>query len=340
MAHTPKLEVFTITLKPKSNDLSLFSFKPFLNNLLMTKQIIEEDEEDENILFLDFFKYFVSLYEKGEYIKNEKDKKAMTAFNVNVEHDNCDLLVHSERHIIEGKLYGGKYGLLRTRSKVNNKVDKDSVDKDDVIADQFYFLIHLPMNSHKGVLMVQSYTSESITALLKLTIKSIFSNIPDYLIPSILPFYPQMFQDQFKNGGIIKKYAFNSEVLTEDLNLPIEHTDDVLKVSITIESQNGIQYDEHASFIAKLINNAIGLKRLASFKNKKAYIKNCDTKRESPFDINDRDLQIKPVIILENQGIKIDEFGFPNYNELKKFCFELLKVVHDELSLLDKIREN
>lgn len=37
MAHAPKLEVFTINLKVSRNDLSLYSFKAFLNALLIKK---------------------------------------------------------------------------------------------------------------------------------------------------------------------------------------------------------------------------------------------------------------------------------------------------------------
>lgn len=143
MAHTPKLEVFTINLKVSRNDLSLYSFKAFLNALLIKKGEYTEEEEEENILFLDFFRLFVSQFASGEYIKNEKDKKAMTIFRADVEHDDCDIAPHAERNVIEGKLYGGKYGLLRTRSKVNDKARQDRVQQDDVIADQFYFFLTL-----------------------------------------------------------------------------------------------------------------------------------------------------------------------------------------------------
>ena len=340
MAHTPKLEVFTISLKTSRNDLSLYSFKAFLNALLIKKGEYTEEEEEENMIFLDFFKLFLSKFASGEYIKNERDKKAMTAFRVDVEHDDCDITPHTEKNIIEGKVYGGKYGLLRTRSKVNDKAKQDKVQQDDVIADQFYFFLHLPMNSHQGVLMVQSYTSESITALLKDTIKGLFSNIPNYLIPDIKPFYPKLFQDQFKSDGYIKKYAFSGEVLTDDLGFPVEHTNDVLKVTITIESEKGIEYEEHPSIINKIVSNRLGIKFLGSFAKKKAFIRNNTTNKESPFDINDEDLKIKPVIFLENHDITIDENGFPDYIELKGFCFGLLKVVHGELSLLSQISEN
>ncbi|MBD9179632.1 MAG: hypothetical protein EGP82_10750 [Odoribacter splanchnicus] len=340
MAHTPKLEVFTITLKTSRNDLSLFSFKAFLNDLLIKREVITEEEDDENILFLEFFRFFVSQFSSGEYIKNEKDKKAMTAFRADVDHDDCDITPHAEHCIIEGKLYGGKYGLLRTRSKVNDKTQQDRVREDDVIADQFYFFLHMPMDSHKGILMVQSYTSESITALLKTTIKGLFSNVPNYLLPEIQAFCPKLFQDQFKNGGFIKKYAFSGEVLTEDLDFPVEHTNDVLKVSITIESERGIEYREHPTLIRKIISNKIGEKFLGSFSKKKAFIKNNSTNRVSPFDINDEDFKIKPVIMLEDHGITVDEFGFPDYTELKGFCFSLLNIVHEELSLLNQISED
>nr|DAN63787.1 MAG TPA: hypothetical protein [Caudoviricetes sp.] len=340
MAHTPKLEVFTINLKVSRNDLSLYSFKAFLNALLIKKGEYTEEEEEENILFLDFFRLFVSQFASGEYIKNEKDKKAMTIFRADVEHDDCDIAPHAERNVIEGKLYGGKYGLLRTRSKVNDKARQDRVQQDDVIADQFYFFLHLPMNSHQGVLMVQSYTSESLTSLLKNKIRDLFSNIPGYLIPDIKPFYPKLFQDQFKSDGYIKKYAFSGEVLTDDLGFPIEHVDDILKVTVTIESQKGIEYEEHPTIINKILSNRIGIKRLSSFTKKKAFIKNNTTHNESPFDINDEDLKIKPVIFLENKGITIDEYGFPDYLELKGFCFGLLEIVHGELSLLNQISEN
>ena len=143
MAHNPKLQVFRIELKPKARskaDSACF------RDVLFNKLNIETSESD-NFLWNSYLQSFVNHIDLN-FFKDEKSKKAFTIYN-EVEKD--AISSSFEKKVLDGIIKGGKYDRERDKAKVGDKAKIEKIDKDDVILDQFYFLLYTPFDNTKGI---------------------------------------------------------------------------------------------------------------------------------------------------------------------------------------------
>ena len=339
MAHNPKLEVFVISLNPTTErDVT---FRDFYR----TKFSIKDSVDDEN-LFSEYFKQFISAVDSEDFFEDEKNHKAFTAYDTRKDKNNPlnnTIRRYSKSHIIEGIVEGGRYGQTRNTANLSNKNKKGKLGTRDIVLDQFYFLLFTPLNNDKGIFMLQSYTEDSIRDVFSNFLKPFFSAKGFYNI-KIDIYTPKQYVDEFKNKSVLKGITYTKNLLVGHIGEQNEEDIEEFTIRIEVKPPKKIEKNTNTVSLGKIKNwiekfNPLTFKdnKLEDF-SKRIYLGNAQTDKAAYYDL-EKDLDsIKPTIYLENRII-IDNNGIPDFAELKKYSLELLDTLKNEISVINRVNE-
>lgn len=335
MAHNPKLEVYQVWLKPQ-RDVD----KTYRDFFVETNSSGNTNDDDNSVIFLDYFSDFIRKVDTDDFIANSKKKKAFTAYDTRPAGEyEPTIKIKSNRTIIEGTIEGGRYGQKRNKSSVGNKSEKEDINEADIILDKFYFNLYTPFDSDLGILFVQSYTADTISDIFTDFISSFFSKQGLYRKAKVEKFVPKRIADEFRNHSQIKKFAFSSRFVFDQMtNEPIGVEEEEFIIRVEAVSKNGLPKESLGNWINSIGSKVFSSRELAQFNKGKVYLKNTETNKESPFDIAS-DLDIKPVIYLEGR-IDVEEDGHPNFEQLSDYCVNLLdNEIIPEMYITNEVQE-
>jgi len=286
-----------------------------------------------SILYLDLIKKI----DQEAFNKLESTKKGFTVASKTVEGKRLgEITYHSETSMIHGILEGGKYGRKRVLREVENKNQGSSIEPKHLVGDRFYFLLYTPLDEHTLILLIQGYTevriSDAITRFLRgyLKVHSMYSC-------EIEPFIPRRLKDQYINGA-----TFKSLIFTSDWNIQGNFDDDItekeyqLEVQIVIKdkSQEKARHKYYTGFLQQLGQSVFKLagldgRTLEDFGSKRAKMES----RGKEFPIHfDNENEIRPTILLTNEGIPVDDGLVPDFDAVDQYCKALLEEIKDELN--------
>ncbi len=255
MAHNPKLEVYSLILPKIEKNGN--TFRDVLSEKLYGNGVkVGTDQE----IFNDYFQNFISILDNPDFIADESKKKAITAYDTDPSRQKPSIGFKSEQFVIHGNIEGGRYGQKRNKSSMSNKMTKEDLTKDAIILDKFFFYLYTPFESDLGVLMIQSYTDDSISDVFLNCIKDLF-HIKGYKKPKTPKFVPQAIIEEFSNDSFIKKFTYSSRFLLSQLsNNPIGEKDQHFNIKIEVVSTDDIPKGALPSWLSslgdKIFNNA------------------------------------------------------------------------------------
>ncbi|NJX16709.1 hypothetical protein [Tamlana crocina] len=326
MAANPKIEFFRIKLKAKSKKNEK-TFRDFA---------IEELEGDKEIGNDDAFKlcfnHFISKIQTG-HSKNAKHKKTITIIS-NPETNPYYSLKPSLRikeNIISGVLNGGPYDKDAIVSSIADKSDNSKLGRDKSVLLPYYVFVYLPSDHYEGLIAIHSNSiEETVTHILKKYISNLFSG-SNFFQAKLYPYVPQSFQDEFKDGALIKNMTFSSTIIdnTTPSNKPINNIINEYDINIQITPKKTqvsiLDSTKLLNFINKMgftknDNKDVALK---DFKTKKFIAKNQVTKKEKVFEWNSKDHSFQPTIYLEGR-VNLND-GTPDFKELDQFCTNIFE---------------
>jgi hypothetical protein len=325
MAHNPKLEVYQVWINSINGENKTFrDFTKEVISISSESQNNQQDELSNSYYFLDLFKTFIHKVDNDSFILNQRKQKAFTAYDTRpAGEEEPSITPHSDAFIIEGTIDGGRYGQRRTKSSLDNKLEKEDVVRENIILDKFYFFLYTPMNSDLGILFIQSYSTDSISDIFTDFISRFFSAQKLYRKARIEKFVPKRIVEEFKNHSCIKKFSFSNRFVFNQLSEnPIGTETEEFIIKIEAVAKNGLPKNALKNWINTMGEKIFSNKKLENFNNGKVYLQDLNSKKESPFDISS-DLDIKPIIYLEDR-ITVDDDGIPNFIELKNYCTLLL----------------
>jgi hypothetical protein len=315
MASNPKLEVFKIELIPQVEQHK--TFRDFFSETLN----IAYNQSNAQI-FNSFFQDFIRKIDTDNFIDSSRKKKAFTAYNAR--NDDGSIRIHSESTSISGVVEGGRYGKRRNKSKLTNKEELQDIEINDIILDKFFFCLYTPFNYDVGILMIQSYSSDSITDIFTDFLQKYFKKDGLYKKAKIERFFPQHIIEQFKEHSNIDRFTFSKRFLVNQLSdEPYQQQEEEFVVKIEVVSKQGLPKNTGQNWLKTFEQKIFDNVKLSSFPSKKGYLKNEHTKKTCSFEIDDN--EIRPVIYLENEGIEVGLDGLPNFSQLETFCKKLLK---------------
>lgn len=327
----PKIEFFRFKLKHKKEENKTFRQFMLDNGKCMNK------DKDEKI-FLNLHKYFMNeLY--YDFAQSNSIKKVMTLISnrgrrtVNKYWDKRPQ-PNFANNTIAGVINGGTYGKDRIVAKLGKKGEANNLSVDQSVLQYYYIFLYLPLEHNEGFFMIHTDSAdESISNFARKYIANLFS-IGDYQKPTMRVFAPKCFQDEYREGAVIKTMSFQTTYVDNQIenDNPMKDVmgDYDVKISITPKGDgdkslgilNGIR-----NYIASLnFGKQNYTKQLGEFDRCTVYTRNDETKASKAFDWNMRDSELAPVVYL-NEKVAIDNDGTVNLTALDNYCKELFNTV-------------
>lgn len=313
MAHLPKVEVFQLSIKKVGKNNSMINFEELMNRLVPRA---ENETLDSNAIFSRFFGYFINKLDTETYFKDIIRKKAITVYQQRTEDDveseiNNTISPSVSENIIQGIIKGGSFGRKRFRSNINSKNDMDEISSENVIGDDFYFLLYTPLDFYSGILMIQSYQDSSIRDTFLKFIKHIFNISTHKVMPK--QFLPKKYETLFNESYLLKNVSFSSTFSSDDVSGSDEITEETneydVRIVVTPKNRNISGMADIKRVVGDLVSANFNNRELDNFDKKRVNLGNEGPVRGAYFDLGDN-MKIRPVIYLDE--IDIDENAVPN----------------------------
>jgi hypothetical protein len=237
-----------------------------------------------------------------------------------------------QHNILSGVINGGPFDKEAIVSDIVNKEESETLGRNKAILLPYFIFVYLPVDHFEGFFMVHSYSREdSITDIFRSYVTNIFSG-ENYNKPIPEIFAPKSFQQDYKDGAVIKNMAFSTTVVDNVLsNDPIQNQFNEYKVEITITplSKRGGE-KLSLTHVMKLVDKFTLSKyfngnkdmEVKDFKEKKIVVENETTKEPKTFKLDLLDSDFAPKHFLKDY-VHINETGTPDFEQLKQHCIEL-----------------
>lgn len=325
----PKLDFFRFKLKHKSG-----ANKTFREFMLESGKCTNRDSDSR--IFGKLFEYFMNEL-KTDFAKNDSIKKVMTLISnkgrrvINKHWDerpNPDLA----KNIIAGVVNGGTYGKERIVTKLSKKDESNNLAVDQPVLQYYYIFLYLPVDHNEGFMMIHTDSAEeSISNFARNYIAKLFS-IGDYQKPTMRIFAPKCFQDEYRQGAVVKSLSFQTTYVDNQIEDgdPIKDVmrDYDVKINITPRGDG-----DKSLGVMEIIRNYLkscffGVdnykKQLEEFDKCTVNTENKDTKSRKTFDWNMRDSELTPVVYLDGK-VAINDDGTVNFAALDRYCKNLFE---------------
>lgn len=336
--NSPRLTILKIVLSHKEE--VDFSFKQAICEKYNIEFAVEDDKVFENYaknfyLALDQDEFVVPHAGKKKGISLKKSRDGLVKNNERIvlspEEIANKLVFHSSEDILEGIIIGGVYGRPRNARQLRNKNNRKAVNKDDVITDDYYSLLYLPMNHNIGYLLLQYYPDITIKNEITEFIRKTLRNKRDQYNVEFSYYCSKEMNEEFSSNSILDHLTFatpfvNGDVIDANNELREQQVNDVvLKVEVSSPSDKPVPFLQIPQFLQKVLNINLNNKAARDYRSRTGTIKNVKTGNTTTFEI-DADLKIRPIIYLYKE-INVSEDGIPNFVELKEYCFSKLEII-------------
>lgn len=335
MPHEPKLSVFLIQLKPINSNIEKSNRYLFRN----INGDLGNTEIGDNVLFMDFCQKFITVVDTENMYADDISKKCFTANQISIGDNETDSNVHfdMENKIIHGVLEGGKYGKQRKKTSTLDKTKKADVNAADAITDNFYFLLYTPLSSKKSILMLQSYSDDSIDTVMKVFFKRLLSYPDVFKDATISRYTPLSIIQSFQRGAVVSGLVYTTQVPgTSLLDAAITERNQNFKVTIKIEPTNeDIEVINFPQFISSIERSTFKNFSLSSFRKKKGRLKNDVSGKSTPFEIGS-DFEINPAIPLTQYLSPQNEV---NFNGIHTYAMTILNEIKPIIYASNAVQE-
>ena len=340
MAHNPKLEIFRIKLVDKESG-SPITFRKFFAHKYdyagrRDERIITNQDTAKK-----FFSDFIAKIDKKYHI-NDKKKKSFKLSNSGDTIQDGKVIPLYDKFVFRGTISGGPHGRNRTLGDIDQRTPDLKVNKNNVIADAFYFLLHTPIDHNEGVILIQGYTGATISDVFRTFIQKYFTISKKYN-SVISSFVPRSLKDRYLDEAIFKSVQFDAGwILDEDLDEenPPTHKYE-LKIKVVIEDASKKKTKPH---LFKKLTDKLGefiLKKGHEEQELKSFPKTA--KMQSGGKIQKIDFSnlsnIKPVLIFSDEEVRIKDGLVPDFNDIDRFCKDLLPEIMNEIYPYNDIQD-
>lgn len=326
MALRPKLEFFRLKLESKEGEYKTF------RDFAIEELYLRRPSNDAQIMNKLYEHFMNNLSTDLAKVKRLKKQLKLIRNNAN-KYLNYRPRVNVNRNIIYGVINSGRFGRDGMMSDSSSSVDQgETISKNKTILHYYYFLLYLPLDHNEGCFIVHSNSKEeTMTDVFKVYISNLFRR-GNYKYPTISMFCPQSFQREFQEQAIVKSFEFQRTctdgIFTDDGIMTHNQTYDV-KIEIMPRDGGVLMRDRN---ILNGLLRQLGLRRtpnnivgLTDFESRKMILSDPISKSDRTFDLNDEELNVIPVVYLENRINHYNDDETPDFLELNTLCQNLLQ---------------
>lgn len=323
MSHNPILNAYLIELNPINKK------EPTFRHFCKAKFFKEDDKPKDEEMYKVLFENFLKELAGNSFYNDKKSKKVLGVQQI--DGTNKSIISHFNDKVIEGIIDGGKYGISRQMTDIDKNNLREQVSSKKAILDKYYFYLHTPLNSKRGMLLIQSYTEETIQQPFQDLLKSFFSCEEHFYNLKYDVCIPKRVKEDFAKRAVITMFKYKTIIgvgnqLQNQTDSSIQEYEVVIevkpkgKVPPTEKNINGIVNNLSKK---KFENNQLGNNPTVFIRNEKAH---------AHFDVKEQISKIKPTIYLKNEGVDVnEETGIPNFVQVKEVCERVLQEIMDEI---------
>ena len=211
MAQEIKLDCYTLKIKKnKVKNTDPDEFVGFEDVFLDKEVIIKDDKSEERVNdFYSFFGHYVNSFQNKFHVHKSSGKALCL--------DSRKTFPNKTYRIISGMLEGGGTGIV---SKIKDVDDFDNaafvVTDKHVSAIPFYYLLWIPEKGNVGLLIIQSFSTRSITDPLRAHLRQFFSKVVPGHTLIIGNYVPKKAIKEMKEKGEVNKLILRKHKLDAD----------------------------------------------------------------------------------------------------------------------------
>jgi hypothetical protein len=333
MAREPKLEIFKIKLINKEDGRPAF-FSDFYRKKFNGYKSLTPPYTTEDIFKVFHSDFLKQIDDKAYKTSKSKDKAFTIAYDEDERKTRTTLISSpfSSEMKLNGILEGGKHGTPRWLGDISDTTRRSNIKTNNVVNDRYYFLIYTPLNHSQGVVMIQGYTESKISDVFREHLLSYYKYQKE--IQSKFEIYvPNAFKNEYLEKAIFKKLQFTSGWHIDSFSEPTEKEYDLeIKIEIIDKSRSKSNYKRVSDILSKFgqsVFKPTGGKQKELVNFDKINAKMESNGKELPLHI-DNEENITPVILLRNQGIKVEN-GVPDFKQIDTYCRNLLTDIENEI---------
>lgn len=222
MAHNLKLSIYKFSLSEanKSKFLKLQDVFKKIDSKSTTKK------EAYN----QFVKFYIESF-NGEFKTNSEKTKSIFPEELEIE---------NPRNLISGFFKGGLSDIERDIfEKKNTKKPKGKINKEDITSLPYYFMMWTPVDLDQGIIMIQYYSSSSISGAVTEDLRSFFKDFN--LSLRIFPYVPNEYKEKFFKKSTIKKISFLKRSVPKNVRSkfdPLISEEENFEIALELRSLN------------------------------------------------------------------------------------------------------
>lgn len=315
-----KLAIYTIDVKHKHKKDKI-NFENAYKTISVKKLSKEE-------YYKDFITKYIQSFD-GKFTSSDENSKSITT-------DNLKFIVGE--NIIYGMIKGGPTNVeIDIFEAKNNGTPVGKINRNQIAAQPYFFLLYTPYDKSYGVLMIQYYSIASVTTSFKNNLYDFFRK--HELTLSMYPFVTENQKKAFLKKSVINKISLSKVVQDKAVRSkfnPLIMEEDSYEVVIEFRKikQNPEKIIERIKNSVLKNEKIIGAD-LSDFGiidngdlNLKVFYENEDGKKSH--SSLKKDFDILPTIDLP-ESLKEKPKDSPDLEKTKEHCLELLKTVKVEI---------
>lgn len=319
MASEPVLDIFCISIKRRKNR-SESCFRDLLNKRFNVSNISDED------LFKKFIETFISgLNDIDGCYKIKETKKILTIKPQDNKGNKYQFdprfKMEINNFLFSGVIHGGKYGEKRFTIPIENKNEQKELPKNIALTREFFFMIYLPMDSNRGILIIQSHSDTSYHNHLIYYLNNELLSSAEYFNTKYNPIYLKSIIDDIKNRSYTKSLTYykKSELGSRVGNNEEQTILGQFKITINIQpiEDKIFSFDDFDNAFSKLTEN----QKLDNWE-KKATINDTSSGKKRSYFLN-KENSLRPRILLSD-FIKINEDGTFSTDDVYLYCKKII----------------
>jgi hypothetical protein len=328
MARTLKLDCITLSVTKKGDD-SPCSFDEFFSYTFKGKTIHRP--------FRDFFITYVESF-NGKFLASAGVSKAINLATSSVQWNNG-------KRTISGFVEGGNTGVTGdVKESDNASVTLFSFKPGQVSAEPFYFLLWMPKDYDKGILLVQGYTNSSVSDVFKQTLLEFFRlQCPSYVLRTGT-YVDKASIDRFMDEAKINSVTFRRTRLVSDVAEDTQktRTNKETKVKVDVKITDLSQLEGFNDRVARWVKKEVPA--LFEVEDMEAMGVEGEVERiigyETPLGRqasakSRTDFEIKPVIYIDPLEVPCEANGRPEPTKIQVYLLEELARVQKEIGYTD-----
>lgn len=325
MGYDIRLKVFTLRLK---------KFKKKKNNELMWSEVFDLFEGSQEKKFNSLFKAYLEHFD-GKFITYKNWPKAMIITELEVS-------FKSKERIFYGQFEGGPTNQKFTVKKLDNSAKAITIEKNQVTASPFHFIIYLPENSNVGILITQSLGDFTMHDILKLNFQRFIRSLNSDFMVDYNERITKDAIESYKKGNLTSISIRKSGLSQDELDgIFVNKYEDFGKIKIELKV-SFLDKMKDKLFINDIREKIFGkdpdifetetLETIGLDKNAELFANFEYNGKRSLAKIEDG-LKLSPTYIVDKTDVPLNSDNHPNSKKMNEYLLAFMKKMKMEIGI-------